>query len=821
MSLEVTADPTLLAPAARTALALPRAFGRYTLLYQLARGGMGEVFLAVAGDLRGFERVCVVKTVRAEYATEATFVNRFLDEGKILTQLAHGHIAQTIDVGRVSTAAGEQYFVALEYVEGKDVAKLLDRLRDRGRPMPVPVALHIGIAVLEALEYAHRRTDRDGTPLGLIHRDISPQNVLVSYEGDVKLIDFGNARTEVRRHATAAGVIFGKPGYIAPEQARGAKPDLRSDLYSLGVTLWETLAGRRLLEGDLDDFLPKLRGGKIRPAPLAKTRADVPPDLDRVLARAMAPDREQRYPDAAAVRADLQGILAAVAPRTGPGDVAAVMRELFDKEIGVERRLIAQLLERAPIGTSEPIEVPAGQPAIGGGAGTRYRLLRKLGEGAMGEVWAAEHVELGKVVALKILHAEYSQNESFVERFRREARAVARLGHPSIVQVSDFGETADGRVFFAMEKLEGESLESRLTRDKALPEAEALGIAEQVCGALVAAHGEGIVHRDLKPDNLFLCSDGTVKLLDFGIAKTMGLGDGEKLTRAGEIFGTPEYMAPEQAANRSVDARTDLYAVGVMLYEMITGSLPFAAESAVELLHAHIHETPEPPRKRAPMRPVTAATERAILTALAKDPLDRFSSAEHMAAELHAALVRAAEGPRRRAAWIYACAAVIALGAVGALGVRLLGGEPAAAPREPVVAPAPAPAREVTADAPAPAQPPAPAVITREPPTPPAPAILAPERHGQRPSKVADTPSEPAPPAHSRGLLETAREHREARDRRYCDEYEILHRQRPNSVSFGIEYVGVLRSCGRRNDASAEVVRLRTLHPDDARLQDL
>jgi len=687
----------------------------------------------------------------------------------------------------------------------------------------VPVALHIGIAVLEALDYAHRRTDRDGKPLGLIHRDISPQNVLVSYEGDVKLIDFGNARTEVRRHATAAGIIFGKPGYIAPEQARGAKPDPRSDLYSLGVTLWEALAGRRLLQGDLDDFLPKLRGGKIRPEPLAKERDDVPPDLDRVLAKAMAPDREQRYRDAAALAADLQGVLATVAPRTGPGEVAAVMRELFDKEIAVERRLIAQLLERAPIGTSEPIEVPAGQPAIGGGASTRYRLLQKLGEGAMGEVWAAEHVELGKIVALKILHAEYSQNQSFVERFRREARAVARLGHPGIVQVSDFGDTADGRVFFAMEKLEGESLESRLNRERALPEAEALGIAEQVCAALVAAHGEGIVHRDLKPDNVFLCTDSTVKLLDFGIAKTMGLGDGEKLTRAGEIFGTPEYMAPEQAANRTVDPRTDLYAVGVMLYEMITGSLPFAAESAVELLHAHIHETPEPPRKRAPTRPISIATERAILTALEKDPLDRFSSAEHMAAELHAGLVRASERPRRRAAWLYSSAAVIALGAVAALGWGLLGGAPSETPQVALM-----PTRTEAIVAPTPVPPPRPPSVVPPPGPAPVPAPAPPpESHVTRPTKAGPvaTPSGPAAdPARgsARALLETAREHLEARDRRACDEYATLRRQMPRNLSVAKAYVNALRlCCGRTEEARAEVVRLRALFPDDASLQNL
>jgi serine/threonine-protein kinase len=812
VSVEVTQDLPVEVSAPRHAANLPRPFGRYTLLYQLARGGMGEVYLAVAGDLRGFERVCVVKTVRAEYASEATFVDRFLDEGKLLTQLSHGHIAQTIDVGRVAGPSGDQYFVALEYVEGKDLAKLMDRLADRARPLPVPVALHVAIAVLDALDYAHRRADRDGKPLGLIHRDISPQNVLVSYEGDVKLIDFGNARTEVRRHATAAGIIYGKPGYIAPEQARGSKPDLRSDLYAVGVTLWEALSGKRVLSGDLEDFLPKLRGGKVRPEPLAKVRDDVPPELDRVLAKAMAPERDDRHRDAATLRGELQGVLAAIAPRTGPGDVATVMRELFDKEMAVERRLIAQLLERAPVGTSEPIHVPTGPAALGTtGAATRYRLLRKLGEGAMGEVFAAEHVELGKIVALKILHRDYSQNQSFVERFRREARAVARLGHPSIVQVNDFGETADGRVFFAMEKLEGESLESRLERDKALPEADALGIAEEVCGALVAAHGEGIVHRDLKPDNVFLCTDGSIKLLDFGVAKTMGLGEGEKLTRAGEIFGTPEYMAPEQAANRDVDGRTDLYAVGVMLYEMVTGTLPFQAASAVELLHAHIHTMPEPPRRRASTRKLGASTERIILAAIEKDPAKRFASAEVMAAELHAACIRASELPRKQAFGMYVASAVVALGALGALAWGLTTDGPSpplAAPAPPVVAAAtpprfaaPTPPPVVRVSAPPPASTPArPAKVTREPaePAEPTPPTKAAEPRGDLRRGMED----------ARRLMEAGRR-QEA-----CAAYGALLARHPRSRAVGMAYVRALEECGRIEFAGTERERLRSLPRD-------
>ncbi|MBI2897202.1 MAG: protein kinase [Deltaproteobacteria bacterium] len=814
MSVEITEDvPLSLAPPPTGPDAVPRRFGRYTLLHHLARGGMGEVYLAVVGDLRGFERICVVKTVRPEYARQRSFVERFLDEGQLLTRLSHGHIAQVLDVGRHE----DEYFLALEYVEGKDLAKTIDRLSERQQPMPVAVALHVGIAVLDALAYAHARKDRDGRDLGLIHRDVSPQNVLVSYEGDVKLIDFGNALTEVRRHATAAGIIYGKPGYIAPEQARGEKPDRRSDLYAMGVTLWEILTAKRLLAEDLDTFLPRLRKGKVKPPPLARVRDDVPSEIDRIIAKAMAPDREARYPDAAAFRADLASALAAFAPGVGPATVAELMQEIWTAEIAVERRLTGQLLERAPGAITNPIEIPS-SPGAGpaGGSSTRYRILRKLGEGAMGEVFAAEHIDLEKVVALKVLHRDFSQNQAFVERFRREARAVAKIGHPNIVQVTDFGETADGRVFFAMEKLDGESLESRLSRTGFVPEEDALCIAEAICQALVAAHGEGIVHRDLKPDNVFLCSDGNVKLLDFGVAKTMGLGPEQKLTRAGEIWGTPEYMAPEQAANRGVDARTDLYAVGAMLYEMVTGSLPFRGASAIEILHSQIHDPPEAPSRRAPERAIRIATERVILRSLGKDPAGRFPSAEVMAAEVHAALLSRARRSSAGALWA-AGTIVGVLGVFGALaGWRILapGALEATVP----------PAAGVTAVAaePAPSRPVA-ATPASERSTPVS-AVTAPAA-----TELAAPPELPKPPGQrvqrdpiTEALL-NARRLRERGDREGAvrASHAILLEPGGRRLDVQLFYVEALWASGRREEAKGTLRQVARRHSENRRVQDL
>ena len=206
----------------------------------------------------------------------------------------------------------------------------------------------------------------------------------------------------------------------------------------------------------------------------------------------------------------------------------------------------------------------------------RYRVIRKIGEGGMGTVYAAEHVEIGKGVAIKILHPAYSTQQDLVERFRREARAASRIGHPNIVDVTDFGSTEDGCAYFVMEHLDGIDLADVLSHERRLDATRSCNIAIQICRALAAAHAAGVIHRDLKPENIFLVArDGQadfVKVLDFGIARSMGRA--RRLTNPGVAMGTPEYMAPEQAEGGAVDHRSDIYSVGALIYEMVSGSPP-------------------------------------------------------------------------------------------------------------------------------------------------------------------------------------------------------------------------------------------------------
>ena len=260
-----------------------------------------------------------------------------------------------------------------------------------------------------------------------------------------------------------------------------------------------------------------------------------------------------------------------------------------------------------------------------------YRLLEQIGQGGMGNVFVAEHIKLGRRVALKMLRSEFSHNTEAVRRFFAEARAVNRINHENIIEISDFIESTRGRSYYIMELLDGVDLRSLKEQEGALPIGRALGITIQVCRGLRAAHAAGIVHRDLKPDNIFLTERNGrrdfVKLLDFGVAKLMddALDEVTKVrTTAGVVVGTPEYMSPEQASGDPADHRSDIYSVGVILFEMVTGQRPFDAPSAREIMVQHVMTAPPRPSKLVRFGAAVPATlEELILDCLKKRPEDR------------------------------------------------------------------------------------------------------------------------------------------------------------------------------------------------------
>ena len=273
----------------------------------------------------------------------------------------------------------------------------------------------------------------------------------------------------------------------------------------------------------------------------------------------------------------------------------------------------------------------------------RYRLERVIGQGGMGAVYLAEHVVIGKQIAVKVLSPEYSQNPGDVQRFLQEARAASLIRHDHIVDISDFGYTPQGQAYLVMEYLAGEDLAHVCVREGKMPWFRVTNVILQIGSALAAAHAKGVIHRDMKPENCFMVrrDDGEdfVKVLDFGIAKIIDERVKQRagsLTMEGGIIGTPEYIAPELVRGQKADARVDIYALGVIMYRMLTGSLPFTTDTGnyMAILSAHLLEQPQKPRQRAPEAQIPREIEAIVLRALAKEPGERYQTVDLMIAAI-------------------------------------------------------------------------------------------------------------------------------------------------------------------------------------------
>ena len=261
----------------------------------------------------------------------------------------------------------------------------------------------------------------------------------------------------------------------------------------------------------------------------------------------------------------------------------------------------------------------------------RYRILRRIGSGGMADVYLAEDEDLGRRVAIKILNNRYSSDDSFVERFQREAESAASLSHPNIVSIYDRGE-AEGSYYIAMEVVEGRSLKEVILTQGRLPAKQAAEYARQILSALRFAHRNGIIHRDIKPHNILISHEDNAKVTDFGIARA----GTSQMTEEGAVMGTAQYLSPEQARGGQVTATSDLYSVGIVLYEMLTGKVPFTGDSAVEIAMKHVNEPPDAPSTRAPR--VAPELDHVVLRAIAKNPVERYQSAEDFDEDLNRAV---------------------------------------------------------------------------------------------------------------------------------------------------------------------------------------
>lgn len=301
--------------------------GQYYLLEKIARGGMAEIYKGLAYDLHGIKRTVVIKKILPQAAANREFIDMLIAEAKIAVMLSHGNIAQIYDLGK----SGDDFFIVMEYVEGRSMSQLQRECATRQMPIPIPIACHLCAEVASGLDYMHQRTDDRGQPLHIVHRDVSPQNVLISYSGTVKIIDFGIAKARTKLEDTEIGILKGKFAYMSPEHASGDPIDHRSDIFSLGVILHEMLTGKRLFKAKENrETLKNVRRAEVPPP--SSLRADIPAELDALVLRALAKERADRYPRAALLRDELHKILIQHYPQFRDHQLADFLKELFVAE---------------------------------------------------------------------------------------------------------------------------------------------------------------------------------------------------------------------------------------------------------------------------------------------------------------------------------------------------------------------------------------------------------------------------------------------------------------------------------------------------------
>jgi serine/threonine protein kinase len=561
----------------------------YEILEVLGKGGMGAVYRARHVYL---DEDRAIKVIKSDRTADPSFVDRFIREARLLSKLRSRHLVQVFEFG---TLGEHTFFMVMELLAGESV---LERLRTHGR-LSVEDSIRIVREAALGLDAAHRK--------GIVHRDISPDNLFLvtDEQGDevTKVIDFGIAKPlfETVPSGTATNVFIGKFEYCSPEQCgalqEGETIDARADVYSLAITLYNMLTGRLPFRSTSPHGYLIKHATEAPPPPSQFVPPDtIPEGLERVVMKALGKDRSTRQ-----------------------SSMAELVAELDAVEIS------------SPVQAGATIDRPAATPehrtgdvAIGELFASRYVIEAKIGEGGMGAVYRASDTILEVPVALKVISRKVVPDRRTLDRLKREVILARKVAHPNVCRIHDIGESG-GFHYVSMELLKGQDLAHLLSTSGRFTLAHGLPLARQLLEALREAHRVGVVHRDLKPQNIMVDPRGHLSIMDFGISVS---NEVNRITQTGMVVGTPHYMSPEQVLGRKVDSRADLYSVGVILFRMFTGSLPFEGRTPTEVLVAHTEAPPPRPSSRVPALP--SALDEVVLKSLAKSPGDRYADAAAM-----------------------------------------------------------------------------------------------------------------------------------------------------------------------------------------------
>jgi serine/threonine protein kinase len=582
--------------------------GRFRVLRFIAAGGMGDVY--EVEDLELHEHVAL-KTIRPEVIGDARVLARFKREIHYAKRVTHPNVCRIYDLGSHREGATQIIFLTMEMLQGETLAECL---RSHGRMTP-PEALPLIIQMAEALSAAHEA--------GIIHRDFKTSNVILAGSDKNRkavVTDFGLACSSVTTDVaslTETGRLLGTLSYMAPEQLTHGEITPATDVYSLGLVMYEMVTGHKPFEGDtpIDSAMKRL---SQPPSPPRSYVPGLDSRWEAVILQCLELKPKRRFQRPAEVKQALTSEGASTETLTAIGRRAFSRRHTFKADRG---------------GRPSPASNSTGT-LLGG----RYLLQQEIGRGGFGVVYLAMDQQLhSKLVVVKLLLTRLIDDPWRRKRFHREVEALSRINHPGIILMTDVGETPDGRPYFVMEYVKGDSLRSLISKD-GMDFLQAAGIIRQIGLALHAAHECGVWHRDVKPENILVQNlderEQRVKVIDFGIAiiTQVGILGDRSETR---VAGSFHYMAPEQLDGKP-EASSDIYALGVIAFELITGRRPFSAETPVQL-HGMQRVGPSV-RPRALRSGLNEQAERLLLKALQFRPADRHITVREFGNEFAAAL---------------------------------------------------------------------------------------------------------------------------------------------------------------------------------------